>query len=163
MSVKYRRLTSEELSELEKEFIDFLIVNGITADLWLAMKSKETEKAERMVELFSDVIFEGTLRKTQYADHVSASSMYSFHFLEREIHLVGVEDTIGQLDFTQKDTLTKLSQSIPKGLKVFFEAKNFKVDRQKDIFDLTTNGAEISDGQLFKQLSLLYAVSQDSA
>ena len=51
---KYRELTTLELKELEKEFIDYLIVNGITADDWVKIKEEQQEKAEDIITLFSD-------------------------------------------------------------------------------------------------------------
>ena len=162
MSVKYRRLTPEELSELEKEFIDFLVVNGITADVWEKMKIEENEKANRMIELFSDVVFEGVTRKASFLDHVSANTLYAFHYLENEVQLVGIEDASKTLDFTQKETLGLLQTSAPDGVKVFFKAKPYQKQREQEVFDLIKAGAQVSDGELFKQLSLLYASSQVS-
>jgi hypothetical protein len=162
MSVKYRQLTSEELAELEKEFVDFLVVNGITADSWESMKQEENEKAQRMIELFSDVVFEGVMRKARYIDHVASDSLYCFHFLDQEVQLVGLEDTTGTIDFTQEDALNKLQHSIPTGVKVFFQKKSYQEQREVEVFDLIKAGAEVSEGQLFKQLSLLYASSQVS-
>jgi len=55
---KYRILSSEELELLEKEFIEFLVINGITADEWQKIKASEPEKTKKFIELFSDVVFE---------------------------------------------------------------------------------------------------------
>lgn len=161
MSVKYRRLTTDELEELEKEFVDFLVVNGITADVWETMKKEENEKAERMIDLFSDVVFEGVTRKAQFLDYVSSSTRYCFHFLEKEIQLVGIEDTTGSLDFTQSGALEQLKDHVPAGVKVFYQTKAYQKQREMEVFDLIKAGATVSDGHLFKQLSLLYASSQD--
>lgn len=46
---KYRLLTHEELIELEKEFIDFLILNSIVASDWMKIKNEEPEKATRFI------------------------------------------------------------------------------------------------------------------
>ena len=62
----YRRLNTEELASLEKEFIDFLVVNGITAPDWEQMKKDNPENSDQMIELFSEVVFEGIFRKTKF-------------------------------------------------------------------------------------------------
>lgn len=54
---KYRLLTHEELIELEKEFIDFLILNSIVASDWMKIKNEEPEKATRFIHLFLVTLF----------------------------------------------------------------------------------------------------------
>ena len=39
--VKYRALTHEELESMEKEFIDFLVLNGITGEDWEKLKNEK--------------------------------------------------------------------------------------------------------------------------
>ena len=46
---KYRRLTLEELEELQKEFVDFLVINGITAEDWVKLKDNEVDKSELII------------------------------------------------------------------------------------------------------------------
>lgn len=160
MTLKYRRLNSQELQQLEKEFVDFLVINGIAADDWVAMKEKELNKANQIIDLFSDVIFEGVVRKVRFLEHISASSIYCFQLLEKEIQLIGLEDESGTLDFTQIDFSQQSDKKLPVGLKVFFNKKAYQKDKNQEIFKLMENGAILSNGQLYKQLSLLYASSQ---
>lgn len=42
--MKYRRLTAEELSGLEKEFVHYLIINGIDAQEWEKLKASVQKK-----------------------------------------------------------------------------------------------------------------------
>ena len=65
---KYRILTKDELKNFETEFVNYLVVNGIAADDWVKMKDQEPEKASKIVELFSDVIMEGVLRKVNFVE-----------------------------------------------------------------------------------------------
>ena len=56
--MKFRRLTNEELQELEKEFVQFLVSNTVTADDWEKIKEDNPERAEGLIEIFSDIVFE---------------------------------------------------------------------------------------------------------
>ena len=47
--MKYERLSKNELEELEKEFVDFLVVNGITAQDWVAIKENEPLNADEII------------------------------------------------------------------------------------------------------------------
>ena len=63
---KYRLLTIEELQEMEKEFVDYLILNGIYSDDWVSLKNDDPDKVQKIIHLFSDVVFENIMRKTQF-------------------------------------------------------------------------------------------------
>ena len=66
--MKYRRLTLEELKPLENEFIDFLVVNGVIADDWEQLLANDVEKSNQIIDAFSEVVFEGIMRKTQFLE-----------------------------------------------------------------------------------------------
>jgi len=147
---KYRRLTKDELLSFEKEFVDFLVVNGIMADDWVKIKSEEKEKAEEIITQFSDVIFEGLMRKVKYLEFVSDKSIKCFQCLEKEIILVGMDaDLTSDVDFTSKDWNKDVSK-----IKVYTQTKSYHKQRELELFDLVLSGAEINDGKLFKQLCL---------
>jgi hypothetical protein len=67
--VKYRRLRKDELEELEGEFIKFLASNTVTADDWVKTKAETPEKAEDLLDVFSDIVFEKILEKVEYLEH----------------------------------------------------------------------------------------------
>ena len=160
MDVKYRRLSSDELVELQKEFVEYLVVNGITADEWERMKQADLSKAERIIDLFSDVVFEGVFRKARFLEHVSPDQLFTFHAMEEKILLIGITDETGSLDFTLPETFEQLKREVPGGLKIFQQEKPYQKQREVELFELVQKGAQLSDGGLFKQLSLLYASTQ---
>ena len=56
--MKYKRLASQELEALEKEFINYLATEQITADEWVKMKETTPEKSEELIDVFSDMVYE---------------------------------------------------------------------------------------------------------
>ena len=72
-AMKYSRLSAEQLRELEKEFVDFLVVNGIVAEDWIALKENEPLNADKIIDQFSDVVWEGTLRKLKYLNKIETN------------------------------------------------------------------------------------------
>ena len=148
---KYRRLTIEELSELEKEFIDFLVVNGIVAADWVKIKKEDNDAAELILDKFSDVIFEASMRKSEYVQFIAQKSIKCFQCLADKIVLVGMDagidsniDFIKQIDWEQDS----------KDIKVYTVSKDYKESREKEIFNLIQSGASLSDGSLFKKICL---------
>lgn len=148
--MKYRKLSSVELKELEKEFIDFLIVNGITADVWVDLKEKDVSKAESIMDSFSDVVFEGVFRKVKYLEFVTPTSLKCFQCLETEIVLVGLDsEGSSEIDFTTENWMSNLDN-----VKIYNSSKPYSEVRELELFNMVQKGASISDGTLFKKLCL---------
>ena len=151
---KYRKLTSEELTALEKEFIDYLIVNGITADDWVKLKEEEPDKAEDIIKLFSDVVLESVLRKVQYLEFRAAQDIKTFQCLTEKIVLVGMTTEEDSIDFTDETFFTKAARNSPSGVKVYTTDKAYHKTRELELFDMIQAGCQIADGKLFKTLSV---------
>ncbi|MEL6559023.1 MAG: DUF6495 family protein [Bacteroidota bacterium] len=151
----YRRLNTEELASLEKEFIDFLVVNGITAPDWEQMKEENPENSDQMVELFSEVVFEGIFRKTKFLKISTAKFIYAYQCLADKIVLVGMESEDDSADLTKMD-FNNVSAIKNASISLLMTDKKYAKKREYELFEMTQNGCEISDGQLFKSLSLIY-------
>ena len=153
---KYRTLTQEEFKDLEKEFIDFLIINGITADDWQSLKLHEQEKATKILEQFSDVVWEGVLRKTMFVEHRSPQEIRTFQCLPTKIVLMGIKIQDDQIDLRTKEGYEQLQRNIPT-TSVYSSEKTYTQKRETEIFDLIQGGGQISDGNLFKRIAMLMA------
>ena len=149
---KYRALNIEELESLEKEFVDFLVLNGIMHDDWIKMKVKDPIGAQKMTELFSDVVWEGILRKTKHLDFRSKHSIKCFQCLDDKIVLVGVDST--QTDMSSAEFAKLKTQDYPDDVVAFTTEKKYSKVRELEIFEMLNWGCEISEGQLFKELCL---------
>lgn len=149
---KYRNLTQEEFRTLEKEFIEFLVMNGIVADDWEKIKSEDPDKAKEIMTLFSDVIIEGSLRKIEYLEGRSKSKLHIYQCLSDKIVLVGMSSENDEIDFTDPESALDLGEI--KGVKVYTTSKSYDGVREKEIFQMLSNGCLISDGALFKKLCM---------
>lgn len=123
---KYRLLTHEELIEFEKEFIDFLIVNGIAAPDWVKMKEEHPKEAVKIIGSFSDVIFEGTMRKIEFLEIRTSKEVRCFHCLTEKMVLVGMRvQKESEMDFTNPEMLEMAISVPPKNLEFFTAEKKF--------------------------------------
>jgi len=154
--ILYRRLDNEELLLLEKEFVSFLVVNGIQPEDWVKMKEKNIDKVDKILDEFSNVIMEGVLRKTKFLDFISPKSIKSFQCLDDKIILVGidVEDRV-DFDFTKINDFKDISKEIIPSLSVYTQEKKYKINRNKELFEMIEKGAIPSNGDYFKNISLL--------
>lgn len=149
---KYRALNIEELESLEKEFVDFLVLNGIMHDDWTQMKDEDPLASQKMTELFSDVVWESILRNTKFLDFRSANSIKCFQCLKDRIVLVGVDST--ETDMSIQSFGELKTQDYPDDVVAFTSEKEYSKLRELEIFDMINWGCEISDGNMFKQLCL---------
>jgi len=152
---KYRSLTTEELHGLEKEFVDYLVVNGITGEDWVKMKEQDLAKAEKIIDLFSNVVFEGILRKVKFLEFRGKTILKCFQCLNQKMVLVVMEAAKdSQADFTDPIFIAKASTAPPEDLHIYTTDKVYKDNREKELFDLIESGCMIADGKLFKALCL---------
>lgn len=152
---KYRLLTLEELEGLEKEFVDYLILNGITAEDWIKIKQEDTGNTNKIISLFSDVVFESIMRKVEFLEYREAKEIKTFQCLADKIVLVGMKaDTNSNVDFTDPAFIQQASLNAPDTLKAYTSEKPYDLQRELELFDMIQNGCTISDGKVFKALCL---------
>ena len=102
--MKYRRLTSEELEQLEDNFIRFLAAQSITGMDWSKMKTENPERAEELIGEFSDVVIEKTLHNVEYLEYKEKQDMKMFHCQAEKIVMYGLfAEGATDLDFTSDD------------------------------------------------------------
>lgn len=149
--VKYRRLSKEELLELEKEFVDFLCSNTITADDWVKLKKQDQEKAEELIDIFSDVVMEKVLSKITYLEHRSAQSLLLFKCLEKEIHLISLTINNTAIDLTKAEDVKLLAEGElqAKDVNVTRVTKAYQESREREVFEMTNSNCLVSDGSLY--------------
>lgn len=152
---KYRILNREELNILEKDFVQFLVTNGITANDWELLKVEEPEKADAMIGVFSDIVFEKALSKIEFLTKTEATAIICIQFLNDRFKMRGLlADADSGVDFTVKEAIQKAILNPPKGLKVVGDEKPFEKDKHQDIFAFMQQGFEIDNGKFFHALEL---------
>ena len=148
--MKYARLTKEQFEELHEEFINFLATQQITAAEWKELKESKPEVAQQELDVFSDLIWEGVLQKSEYLQNASAQQLFLFKLGETEMHLIMVKVTDASVDLTTEAGFVWLQKNLKEdSVELFTAAKAYSEDKNKDIFELISQGAEIVDGTLF--------------
>ena len=150
---KYRLLTNEELVEMKQDFVNYLVLNGITADEWKKLLEADPEKAQTIIDLFSDVVFEKILRSVNFVLRTSKKEIIAFHCMEESIEMCGlVAGKDLDVDFTDHEVIASLIANPVHGLETIHAEKAYTKSRELEIFELTENGGLISDGNVFNAL-----------
>lgn len=148
--MKYRRLTLEQLTELHKEFINFLATQSITASEWDRIKKEKPHVAEEEIDIFSDLVWENVLTKAAYLEHISPQTMNLFQLDEKEMHLISIMVGLQEIDITTKEGYKWLRENmLSDEVKLFTATKKYGDDPNLDKFKLIENGAVITSGKLF--------------
>lgn len=155
--MKFRRLTNEELQDLEQEFIQFLVANTVTGDEWVKLKEEEPDKAEGLIEVFSDIVLEKVVKNIQYLEYRTPVDIKTFHCLEDKIVMNGLRmegeaDIDLTTDLPPAEMFKKLQSSDAK-LQIYTAEKGYVPDREAELFRMLEGGAKISrEGQLFQAI-----------
>jgi len=157
--MKYRRLTPEELQELEPQFIRFLASNTVTADDWEKLKQTDLPKTEKLIELFSDIVFQQTLEKVKFLEHRSPKEIQIFSCLPDLIKLRGLRiEGKTDIDFTRNDPPAQMMQQLQASnaeLQIYKAKKSYSKTREMELFDMMEHGCRISQGDMFAVLDQL--------
>lgn len=149
--MKYARLTKEQLEEMHQEFINFLATQSITADEWSKIKTDTPEVAEEEIDVFSDLVWEGVLNKTQYLEHFSKDQIHLFELNEDQMNLIAIKVNNPAIDVTTNEGYDWLRQNLMNDDVSFFNAnKDYNEDKNVDKFKLIQQGSVITKGDLYQ-------------
>jgi hypothetical protein len=153
--MKYRQLTKEQLESLHEEFAMFLATQSIDANEWKTIKQEKPRVAEEELNVFSDVVWDDVLTKTNYVEHFSKTTVNLFKCDETEIHRIAIKVTwdIDLLD--QKGFEWLMQNPMDNSVEIFRGSKTYITERNLEIFDLIEKGSSISKGQIFEYFSQL--------
>lgn len=156
--MKYTRLTKEQFEELHREFAEFLAVQGIDKIKWEELKTEEPEIVEQHLDIFSDIIWESALDKSEFLEHYSKNHIFLFRFTENQAESVVIYCTNPNIDLLTQEGLVWLSKNISSDqIEIKQGHKSFE-DKNSAIFTLIRQGALITNGNLYKQIKIALGI-----
>ncbi len=143
--MKYRVLNPNELEPLRDDFISFLSANTITGEDWSKIKSDKPKEASRLVEIFSDIVWEKSLVKIKYLEHRDEKYLKVFRCGKSKMSMVGFRvGTLGAPSLVDDKTFKMISSGELKfsSLKATFytSEKAYAKSRNEDIFEMIQSG-----------------------
>ncbi len=151
--MKYRQLSKEQFEALHKEFAQFLASQQIDVKEWVSIKKEKPEVADEELNLFSDLVWDDALTKTNYLEHFSETDINLFKCEEKVISRIVVQISKADFNFFNEvdynwfiDNTNDPSIQFLKGIKKYTKERNL------ELFDLVEKGSVISDGKLYESL-----------
>lgn len=154
--MKYKRLTKEQFEALHQEFANFLASQSIDKNEWDEIKASKPEVAEQELDVFSDLIWEGVLTNAKFLEHFSKNYIFLFHCQELFVQSIVLKALDSSVDFLTKPGLQWLSDHLfTDQVEMHIGKKEYDEERNAAIFNLITQGAILSDGQLYIQINTI--------
>lgn len=151
--MKYRILTNEELQILEKDFVAFLIVNGVEGEMWAKINQEEPDKAIELVELFSDTVLQKVYEKIFYLEKRSEDSCMVFHVGEKEMQLIVLSrKSESTIDLSTPELIHDALTNKLAELEVFSSKKAINKTHELEVHELITSGCVLSDKSFWSSL-----------
>ena len=154
--MKYRQLTKEQFSELHKEFAEFLATQQIDVKEWEVIKKDKPAIADEELNIFSDVVWDDVLTKTEYLEHISKNDINLFKCSSKEIIRIYIKLNDTSRSFLDKNDFDWfLKNPVNDSFEYFKASKKYTEDRNLELFKLIEMGSVISKGDLFNAISQL--------
>jgi hypothetical protein len=150
----HRRLTIEELTALESDFVKFLALQGIDAPGWLKIK-EDHESSELLIDEFSRLTWLRIVENTRYLEEIDSTGIKLYKCEDDQIFLIGIyAEQEGTYDFLAMDVIFQAMKANPEHFRVVRGYKAYSPDRHGEIFKLIhANNAHVSQGQLYEHLT----------
>ena len=153
--MKYRQLTKEQFESLHQEFARFLASQSIDIKEWNQIKKEKPHIAEEEMNIFSDVVWDDVLTKTNYIEHFSETSANLFKCEKTKIHRIAIKVNKKINILEQKGFEWLIKNSTDATVEIFKGSKPYNTERNLEIFDLIEKGSVISKGEIFKYFNQL--------
>ena len=153
--MKYRQLTKEQFESLHEDFARFLATQSIDVIEWNQIKKEKPKVAEEEINIFSDVVWDDVLTKTNYIEHFYKTSLNLFKCDEKEIHRIAIKINWDINLLEQEGFEWLMKNPMDNSVEIFKGSKPYNSERNIEIFDLIEKGSSISKGEIFQYFNQL--------
>lgn len=154
--MKYRQLTKEQFLTLHEEFSRFLATQQIDVKEWETIKKEKPEVADEELNIFSDLVWEGALKKTEFLEHISEHHINLFKCNSKEIIRIYIQLKDTSKSFLNENDFKWFQQNpLHDSIEYFKAVKAYSKHRNVELFELIEKGSQISKGALFTEISQL--------
>ena len=108
------------------------------------------------LNIFSDIVWDDVLTKTNYLDHISENYINLFQCNSKEIIRIMVKNSNPSFNFLEEKSFNQfLNKPLADEFEYFKASKKYSKERNVELFELIEMGAQISKGELFTKIKSL--------
>ena len=151
--MRYSRLTKEQFESLNHEFSIFLASNSIDSKQWNKFKKSSNDNVDRLLDLFSDLVWDKILSDCEYLEYSTSDQLYLFHTKKRLIDVLILKIDSNLADLNTSNGFKKVLNSLQSDqIDIFKSSKAYTPSRNVFIYNYLKKGAMISKGKRYELL-----------
>jgi len=155
--MKYHRLSHEQLISVYKQFIIFLSSKGIDKKYWDIIKQQENEKANLLIDQFSDIVWEKIINECEFFTYSSKDQLFLFNSKKETISVIVLKCINKKINIqTNKGWNWILKNITDKDISIYQSSRKYPEERNTYIYKYLKKGAIISDEKKFKSLKTCF-------
>lgn len=135
--MRFSCLSNDQLKELEKDFVEFLIVNGVEGDSWKKINIENPQQAIALVEIFSDLVWEKILTQIKFLEF-KTNSHWAFCKMEEDKGDMIIIRSKNQTDLNIENG--DVLSFNPLEMELITASKKYNKNREEEIFELIQSG-----------------------
>ena len=151
--MRFRCLTIDELKELETEFKQFLIINQVYNEEWIEMNQKDLEKANALVDLFSDQVLEKVYSKIDFLEKRDKYALSVFAVTKTDIETITIQSKNQSIELLKDAQIEKALNQHLSELEIFCGTKKLAKEKCDEVFDLIKEGCDVSSFDVWHSFS----------
>lgn len=149
--MRFRKLTIEELTTLEPELKQFLILNEIYGDDWEKLNQENPEKAQSLVDIFSDNVLDKVYSKIDFLEKRASNAFSVFSVTNTDIETITIQSNNLEL-FTNEQIEVALNKHLAE-LEIFCGTKKIETTKSDEVFKLIQSGCDLSTYDVWHSFS----------
>lgn len=140
--LKFRALTPDELSELETEFKQFLIINELYDAEWRDLATKDPQKAQEFIDMFANIVLEKVYNKLPGLLQIGQDFITVFDFQDDVWNFYHFQTTDAKLlADCSPENFMKLLQNAWEHLSLHKGSKKSSEHKAEEVYSLICKGA----------------------
>ena len=151
--MRFRKLTIEELTALEPELKQFLILNEIYGDDWEKLNQENPEKAQSLVDIFSDNVLDKVYYKIDFLEKRTSNAFSVFSLTESAVETITIQSKSEAIELLTNEQIEKALNQHLAALEIFCGTKKIETTKSDEVFKLIQSECDLSSYDVWHSFS----------
>lgn len=158
--MKYHRLTHKQFEELHEEFYVFLATQGLDHSKWDAIKIKNSDQVDALIDLFSDLVWDKISTECKFLEYISRDHLFLLKIADYKTSAFVIKVSDKKINLTSSDAFEwVLNNFNSDNVTLFHGSKAYDKSKNDFVYSYLKKGAIRTDGHRFKALETYFSNS----
>ena len=158
--MKYHRLTHKQFEELHEQFSVFLETQGMDHSKWDAIKTKNSDQVDTLLDLFSDLVWDKISSECKFLEYISRDHLFLFKIADYKTSAFVIKVSDKKIDLTSSEAFEWVLNNFNSDtVTLFHGSKAYDKSKNDFVYSYLKKGAIRTDGHRFKALETYFSNS----